>query len=66
MLGRDLSSNTYDLLITIGSPKEKRIPKIEAAAATKVTSPKSVTLNLLDNIGVRRIGPRPWPSAPNR
>ena len=50
----------------MGSPKEKSIPKIDAVAVTKVTSPKSVTLNLLVNIGVRRTGPRPWPRAPSK
>ena len=50
----------------MGSPKEKSIPNIDAVAVTKVTSPKSVTLNLLVRIGVRRTGPRPWPIAPKR
>ena len=44
----------------------KSIPNIDAVAVTKVTSPKSVTLNLLVRIGVRRTGPRPWPIAPKR
>jgi hypothetical protein len=33
---RDSSSNTYDLLITIGKPNEKRIPSIAAKEVINV------------------------------
>jgi hypothetical protein len=39
MEGLDSSSRTYDLLITIGRPSEKRIPKIAAKEVIKVISP---------------------------
>jgi hypothetical protein len=39
MEGLDSSSRTYDLLITIGRPSEKRIPKIAAKEVMKVISP---------------------------
>ena len=35
----DSSSNTYDLLITIGNPKENRIPRIAAKERINVISP---------------------------
>ena len=52
--------------MTIGNPKEKRIPRIDAKDVIKVISPKLSTLNILVKIGVKITGPKPWPTAPNR
>jgi hypothetical protein len=45
--------------MTMASPKEKRILKIEALAVTKVISPKLCGTKLLVNKGVKTKGPIP-------
>ena len=55
----DFESNTYDLLMTIGNPKDKITPITAATADTKVIWPNSCGVNCLVKNGVKNIGPRP-------